>query len=81
MNYKTLREFILERVRSGEDFTNDEQWAIKDALGQFVWDIGKMYDHVEGVDPHEGEPVHPVGTSNQNSMTYRLRKAARFDYP
>lgn len=73
-----LRE-IGRQIEAGEDATMSES-DILDALGHILWQIGILWDKAEGVDSHKGPPSR-LGTSNHRSMTYKLRKIARYSYP
>lgn len=70
---------IAGQVEAGAEATMTKA-EILDALGTALWQIGILWDKVEGVDPHKG-PRSKLGTANHRSMTYKLRKIAHYSYP
>ena len=70
---------IARQVEAGTEAAMTKT-EILDVLGTALWQIGILWDKVEGVDSHKG-PRNRLGTANHRSMTYKLRKIARYSYP
>lgn len=78
MDVKELWQFVREDPETAEHYKDE----IKDRLGMLCWEIGRIWDEVEGTDYNKRTPSSPVmGTPNRRSMTYKLRKVAGFSYP
>lgn len=73
-------EKITAEISKGTAGATMTKTEIVDLLGHALWQIGILWDKVEGVDPCRGAPSK-FGTANHRSMTYKLRKIAGYSYP
>jgi len=80
MTYEELNELIWTIYENDPDVIEQYASEILDKLGSVLWNIGEMWDRVEGVNPRNGTPTEH-GTPNRKSMTYKLRKVAGYTYP
>lgn len=74
--FDELREEVLA------DYPTMCKEDVASALSSLVWNIGVLWDRVEGIDPRKckGNPPR-LGTPNHKSWTYKLRKAVGYSYP
>ena len=76
-SYKELKQKILYDL----PWARENRDAVIDALSDLAWDIGDLWDRIEGTDPEKGRKPHTLGTPNHRSMTYKFRKLAGYSYP
>ena len=76
MTFDELRAEVLA------DYPTMMREEVADALGSLVWNIGVLWDRVEGIDSQKCKGNPPkLGTPNRKSWTYKLREAAGYSYP
>ena len=76
MTFDELRAEVLA------DYPTMSKEKVADCLGSLVWNIGILWDQVEGIDSQKCKGNLPrYGTPNHKSWTYKLRKVVGFSYP
>lgn len=64
-----------------EALSEYELKVLRNRLLVLAWRLGTMMDRVYDIDPNSGSDRPYGATSNRQSYTYKMRKAAGFSYP